>query len=244
MTVHVDLALLELLTERVRSGLDTVSTVVGEHGIDPNLITIIAVTKGWGPEAPLAALANGLCWFGENYADELLDKAAAVSEVLATALGSSGGESGDLRPKWTFQGKLQSNKINRLKGVVELWQTVDSVGRATALGSRVRGAEVLVQVVLEDSGDRSGCSEADVPEVLGAAQSAGLVVRGLMGVAPDLKIHGAEAVLNAFRRLSELGAVHQLRVLSMGMSDDFALALSCGATHLRLGSVLFGPRGQ
>jgi PLP dependent protein len=55
-------------------------------------------------------------------------------------------------------------------------------------------------------------------------------------------VYGADAALEAFRRLADLGAVHALEVLSMGMSDDFGLALSCGATHLRLGSVLFGPR--
>ncbi len=241
MPTEIDDALLEVLTDKVRRGLGEVREVTRASGRDPAQVTIIAVTKGWGPEAPLAALANGLCWFGENYADELVQKASAVREVLdRTYLGSEP----VTPPRWTFQGKLQSNKINRLKGVVELWQTVDSVDRAKALGARVPGASVLIQVVLEDSGSRSGCDVSEVPQTLQAARAAGLDVQGLMGVGPNIDLYGTEATLEAFARLQQLGRVHELNTLSMGMSDDYGLALSCGATHLRLGSVLFGPRTE
>jgi PLP dependent protein len=242
----INTELLHDLTERVRNGLASVGEVMRAAGTDPSTVTIIAVTKGWGPEAPLAALANGLCWFGENYADELVTKAVAVGEALDLLRLSSGvgdqGDQGGLGPRWTFQGKLQTNKINRLKGLVELWQTVDSVDRAQALGSRVPGASALIQVVLEESGDRSGCSIAEMPEVLLAARHAGLHIAGLMGVAPDIGLYGAEAATDAFAALRHLAGEHGLETLSMGMSDDYGLALRCGATHLRLGSVLFGSR--
>jgi PLP dependent protein len=241
MASEIDEALLRVLTERVRVGLADVQAQILAQGSDPGAITIVAVTKGLGPEGPLAGLANGLRWFGENYADELVGKAAAVREIL---------EGTELRfknvpaPLWTFQGKLQSNKINRLKDVVALWQTVDSIDRAKALGSRVPGATALLQVVLEEAGARAGCAVDEVPGVLQAAKDAGLNVQGLMGVAPDLAIHGTQAAREAFFALSDLAKVHGLKVLSMGMSDDYVLALSCGATHLRLGSVLFGARVQ
>jgi PLP dependent protein len=239
----INAELLQDLTARVRSGLVAVREVMHAGGTDPATVTIIAVTKGWGPEAPLAALANGLSWFGENYADELVSKALAVGKALdGLRLNPGFEEQGGPGPRWTFQGKLQTNKINRVKGFVELWQTVDSVDRAHALGSRVPGASALIQVVLEESGDRSGCSVADVPEVLLAARAAGVHVEGLMGVAPDCGLHGVEAASDAFAQLRSLAQAHQLTVLSMGMSDDYSLALACGATHLRLGSVLFGAR--
>ena len=241
--MEIDTALLQVLTERVSRGLVKVRAVMHARGIDPEAVTIIAVTKGWGPEAPLAALANGVCWLGENYADELVEKAFAVREALAgLSLGPNGFAGSGLSPRWTFQGKLQTNKINRLKDLVELWQTVDSVDRANALGSRVPGAAALIQVLLEDSGSRSGCTALEVPQVLQAARAAGIQVQGLMGVAPDSALYGAEAALAAFTQMQHLGAIHELEILSMGMSDDYELALDRGATHLRLGSLLFGTR--
>lgn len=239
MAIELDEALLRELTARVQHGLAIVHDEIRAQGIELAQITIVAVTKGWGPEAPLAGLANGLYWFGENYADELVAKATAVQQVLD---GNYPGFEHVPSPSWTFQGKLQSNKINRLKGSVALWQTIDSTDRAQALGSRVPGAAALIQVVLDGLGVRAGCGFDEVPEVLGAAREAGLDVRGFMGVAPDTALHGTEAARQAFARLNDLGQSHGLDVLSMGMSDDYGLALSQGATHLRLGSVLFGLR--
>jgi PLP dependent protein len=248
MNAAIDSELLCVLTERVRVGLGEVRATITALGMDPATITIIGVTKGWGVEAPLAGLANGLEWFGENYAEELVGKASAVRHALASGLIDSGLRSGSglvhETPKWTFQGKLQSNKINRLKTWVSLWQTVDNAERAKALGSRVPGAEVLIQVVLDDSGERSGCGKQELPYLIEEARAAGLQVRGLMGIAPDAALHGAEATRAAFAQLQKLAADHQLEILSMGMTDDYAVALSFGATHLRLGSRLFGLRSS
>jgi PLP dependent protein len=243
MKTEIDDALLEELTAQVANGLRIVRATVESCGVDPLQLTIIAVTKGWGPEAPLAALANGLCWFGENYADELVEKALAVREFLhESSLRFPKILHVGLKPRWTFQGKLQSNKINRLKDFVELWQTVDSIDRARALGSRVPGAQALIQVVLDNSGSRGGCHPEQVPELLAVCRETGLEVRGLMGVGPDVSLHGAAAVHEAFSQLGTLARDHDLSGLSMGMSDDYPVALACGATHLRLGSVLFGAR--
>jgi PLP dependent protein len=241
--MDIDTTLLYTLTERVGMGLATVraaieDVVVDGCSLDPTKITIIGVTKGWGPEAVLAGLANGLSWFGENYADELVEKASAVSRALEAAVISP--PTG--RPKWTFQGRIQSNKIPRLKNIVDFWQSVDSVEHARALGLRVPGAEVLIQVLLDASNARSGCLSDAVPAVVAAAQASGLRVSGLMGVAPDVALHGQAAARDAFIRLQRLAADQQLGVLSMGMSNDYRLAVAHGATHLRLGSILFGER--
>ncbi len=241
MVAEIDEALLTDLTERVKLGLAIVHEEIATQRIEPANITIVAVTKGWGPEAPLAGLANGLCWFGENYADELVAKASQVQRFLD---GNYPGFEYVSSPLWTFQGKLQSNKINRLKDLVSLWQTIDSTDRAHALGSRIPGVAALIQVVLEESGSRAGCGFNEVSDVLRAAREIDLDVRGFMGVAPDTALYGTEAAREAFARLHDLGQSHGLDVLSMGMSDDYGLALSEGATHLRLGSILFGSRIQ
>ncbi len=236
----IDHELLRVFSERVSAGLQQVRATIDSAGMDPESITIIGVTKGWGPEAVLAGLANGLTWFGENYADELVAKAAAVEATLER--GTVPRTANSCGPKWTFQGKLQSNKINRLKNVVALWQTVDSVERAQALGSRVPGADVFVQVVLHETRERSGCTPDELPMVLQEASLAGLRICGLMGVAPDSAVYGFDATERAFAQIKRLADTHGLGSLSIGMSDDYAVALAHGATHLRLGSLLFGQR--
>ncbi len=190
------------------------------------MIRIVAVTKGFGAEAPLAALRAGLADLGENYADEMVRKAVAVADA-SPASGA----------RWHFQGALQTNKINRLAPHVHLWQTVDSVARAAALGARVPGARALVQLDLSGAPGRSGCAPADAPAVVAAARDAGLTVLGLMCVAP---LDAEPAV--AFTQLARLADALGLPERSMGMSDDFEDAVRAGATMLRLGSVLFGRR--
>ena len=242
MNAQLDFSLLEQMTEHVRLGLASVRRTIESASTAPERITIIGVTKGWGPEAVLAGLANGLVWFGENYADELVAKAAAVQLALSEGVPLDDFPSPVPNPMWTFQGRLQTNKINRLKELVQLWQTLDTQHHVTALATRVPGAEVLVQVALDPSGDRGGCPDEQVLELVLTARNAGLRVSGLMGVAPDISVHGMHAASSAFAKLQHLAGELSLPVISMGMSDDYGLALASGATHLRLGSVLFGSR--
>ncbi len=191
-------------------------------------VTIVAVTKGFGADTVRAAHAAGLRLFGENYADELVAK--------ATELGDAGGFDG----RWTFQGRLQSNKINRLAPFVSLWQTLGSIEQAAALAKRVPSAEVLVQVNLTGRAEQGGASVDDVGSVVEAAQLAGLHVRGLMGIGPDTDDQLARR--SAFALLRRATERHSLAETSMGMSDDYVDALAEGSTRIRVGSVLFGPR--
>ncbi len=207
--------------------LETVRRRIVEAGGDLDRVRIIAVSKGQSVEAIRVAIKCGHREFGENYADELVEKAAAIGTAHAV--------------RWHFQGRLQTNKINRLKPHVSVWQTVDSTDRALALAARVPGAEVFVQVDSTGGvGDRSGALATNVPAVVDAARHAGLRVFGLMTVAP-LSDDPTVATM-AFRELCTLADALGLPVRSIGMSDDLERAVGAGSTMVRLGSALFGPR--
>jgi PLP dependent protein len=230
----IDLALLDQLTEQVARNLAVLRSRIAASTANPEAVSIVAVTKGFGPEAPLAAMRNGLVMLGENYADELVAKAAAVSGASELAHGHL--------PEWHFQGRLQSNKINRLRPVVRVWQSVDSIERIDALAKRVPGAVVCLQVRLTDDDERGGATPEAVADLVRHATEAGLDVKGLMGVGPDPARAGTAASDPAFALLDELCRVNGLGWRSMGMSSDLESAVAHGATHVRIGTALFGQR--
>ena len=214
----------ELVAEISRR-LATVRASIEATGRSIDDISIVAVTKGFGVAVVRAAIKAGLTRFGENYADELVEKASSLH---------------DQRVRWTFQGRLQSNKINRLIPYVSLWQTISSPQQADALAKRLPGASVCLQVNLTGSNVQGGCTFAELDGLLSRALSQGLTVRGLMGIGP-----GAEDPVSRRQRFAEL---HQARIrygldiTSMGMSDDFVDAVAEGSNMVRLGSALFGVR--
>ncbi|HZQ57595.1 MAG TPA: YggS family pyridoxal phosphate-dependent enzyme [Acidimicrobiales bacterium] len=186
-------------------------------------VRIVAVTKSFGADAVDAAVAAGLTAIGENYAQELVAKAAS---------GAGGGAA-----EWHFIGAVQRNKVARLAPFVAVWQTVDRPAVAEAIARHSPGASALVQVNLSGAPQRAGCAWDDVGTVVGAARDAGLTVVGLMGVGPE----GAPDPA-LFRRLAGMTAALGLAECSMGMSADYEVAVAEGSTMVRLGSVLFGPR--
>jgi PLP dependent protein len=196
---------------------------ITDAGGDPYAIDIVAVTKGFGPEAVRAAYDAGLRLFGENYADELVAKAAAVTDLSAI--------------EWQFQGRIQTNKINRLAPIVATWQSVDSIDHLQALAKRVPGARVLVQIDLGSDPGRSGCGPDELAATVAAAAELPITIEGLMCVAP---LHGDADV--AFGAIASLADRFDLRVRSMGMSGDLEAAVRAGSTMLRVGTALFGAR--
>jgi PLP dependent protein len=194
-------------------------------------VTIVAVSKGQSVASIRAAAESGFRLFGENYADELVAKA---NDPLLAAVGL----------EWTFQGRLQTNKINRLVPHVGLWQTVDTLDRASALAKRAPGAKVLVQLNLTEAPERTGVSVAEAGELIVAARSLGLNVRGVMGVGPDPEdpLTAPGAGERAFHDAVSLANQYSLEVKSLGMSTDFEAAIRAGSTMIRLGSLLFGAR--
>jgi pyridoxal phosphate enzyme (YggS family) len=186
-------------------------------------VTLVAVTKGFGPDVVAAAVAAGIEDVGESYAQELLAKAAAVPRP----------------PRWHLVGRLQANKVRALAGTVDLWQSVDRARLADELRRRAPGARVLVQVDVTGEPTKGGCPPGEVPALVDRLRDAGLDVRGLMAVGP---LGPAEDARPGFRALTALADRLGLDERSMGMSDDLEVAVEEGATMVRVGTALFGAR--
>jgi len=196
---------------------------------------LLAVSKTQ-PAAAVRTLAGlGQRHFGENYVQEALAKQAELADLPLT---------------WHLIGPLQSNKCREAARHFDWLQSLDRKKLIEPL-SRYRPAQapplnVLIQVNIDDEGSKSGCAPEDVAELAAAVAAApGLRLRGLMAIpepTPDL-----ERRRLAFRRMrvlfEALAAQHAgVDTLSMGMSEDFELAIAEGATLVRVGSALFGPR--
>jgi uncharacterized pyridoxal phosphate-containing UPF0001 family protein len=218
-------------------------------GGDPDSVALVAVTKGFGADMVRDAMRAGVSDIGENYAQELLAKAAALDGASgaagSTGDGSTGegqtGENptGDGQPRWHFLGTPQRNKISRLAPFVTLWQGMDRAKALDHLAALKPGASILVQVNVVGDPAKAGCSVNEVPDLVGRGRQIGLDVRGLMCVGPAGDVRAAR---RSFATLARLGGDNAVGQLSMGMSDDFEAAVSEGSTMVRLGRILFGPR--
>ena len=200
-------------------------------------VAILAVTKGFGPDAVRTALGLGLDAIGENYAQELVAKAAALALPPPSELASP--DPDPLTPRWHFLGRLQRNKVRTLAGLVEVWESVDRPELVDEIARRAPGARMFVQANLSGEPHKGGVPFGEVAALVARAQEAGLAVEGLMGVAPA----GApEAARAGFRRLVALADELGLPERSIGMSADLEVAVQEGATLVRVGTDLFGPR--
>jgi hypothetical protein len=207
----------------ISSRLESVRARVASAGRDPDSIRIVAVTKGFGSETVDAALGAGLGDVGENYAQELIAKADAVQG----------------RPRWHFLGPIQRNKVGRLAPHVVAWHGVDRAAAADSVASASPGVEVFVQVNVTGESGRPGCRPDEVDALVRHCRSRPVGLTGLMAVGPAGDLARAR---DCFRWLAQRARRLGLRELSMGMSDDFEVAVAEGATTLRLGRILFGPR--
>ncbi|MCB0993690.1 MAG: YggS family pyridoxal phosphate enzyme [Acidimicrobiales bacterium] len=190
-------------------------------------VVLVAVTKGFGPEAPRAALAAGVVDLGENYAQELEAKAAVVP-----------GE-GEPVPTWHFIGRLQRNKVRHLAPIVSLWQSVDRAEVGVEIAKRAPGAAVLVQVDVGGEQTQGGVDPVDAPALAERLRSEGLEVRGVMAIGA----RGDDArVRDGFRRARDAADAVGGPIRSWGMTGDLELAVAEGSTMVRLGRALFGPR--
>lgn len=210
----------------VAAGLERVRNRIADAGGDPDAVEVVAVTKGFGVDAPAAALDAGLVDLGENYAQELQDKAAGLAGR-------------EVPPRWHFIGRLQSNKVRLVAEHVHCWQSVDRASLVDELASRAPGARLLVQVNAAGEDGKGGAAPAEVAALVSRARDAGLDVAGLMavGVAGDDR-----ATAEAFGVVVELADRHDLPVRSLGMSADLDAAVRAGTTMVRVGTALFGPR--
>ena len=191
-------------------------------------VALVGVTKTFGSEAWRFAKAAGCDAVGENYAQEVVQKAGEVA--LADRLPVH------------FIGQLQSNKIKQLVGIVDVWQSIDRLALLTEIAKRSTrsGTQVLLQVNVTGEDDKGGCTPEQVAELARAARDLGLEVLGLMAVGPTNE--DPIVTRSAFRMLRMLVDEHELQQCSMGMTGDLEIAVEEGSTMVRVGSALFGNR--
>lgn len=226
----IEPASVALALESVRARIVSACNASGK---DPDRVTIVAVTKGFGREAPEAAMAAGLRDIGENYYQEAAEKFSTIAWQPAI--------------RRHFIGRVQRNKARRIAALFDVVQTVDGLAEARALDEAAaevaKTLDVLVQ--FNAAGDqRQGVECGELAGFVRDLAACGhLRVRGLMAMGPRDAARTAEAFARASQSFDELRAsLPSIDTLSMGMSDDFEIAVAAGSTMLRLGSVLFGSR--
>jgi pyridoxal phosphate enzyme (YggS family) len=223
----------EELAQRLADVRGRMATACEAAGRDVSELTLIAVTKT-RPASDVRLLAGlGVADVGENRDAEAAPKAAECAGLNLT---------------WHFVGQLQTNKAASVVRYASVVHSVDRLRLVRALGRAARGAERVVECLVEVSLDgdpaRGGAAAGDVPALAEAlAAEEGLVLGGVMAIAP-LSMEPADAFA---RLLASAAAVRGIRpgatMISAGMSGDLEAAVEAGATHLRIGTALLGDRG-
>ena len=215
---------LERVEERIRRAAE-------RSGRKREEITLVAVTKKFPAEVVCEAYGLGLRVFGENYVQEFEAKRAGLDGLTEA--------------QFHLIGHLQSNKARVAADIFQVIQTVDSGKLARRLDGMLNEAgsklEVLIEVKLSGEASKEGAAPEDVPKIIEAIHGCpNLTLTGLMTMPPWNDYQ--EVTRPYFRRLAELAREHKLGKLSMGMSHDLEAAIEEGATHVRVGTALFGPR--
>lgn len=222
------------IAARTSAVRERVAAAAGRAGRDPAGVTIVAVAKTHPPEAVRAVVAEGIGDIGENTVQEWRAKHALLAQENV---------------RWHFVGSLQRNKVGAVAGEVALVHGVDSVRLAEAIGARAARAG-LIQPVLLQVNVTAEASKHGV-ELAAAAAAAdeigridGLALRGLMTIPPAGDLVAARRAFRTLRELQDdVVARHPAATeLSMGMSADFEAAIEEGATLVRIGTAIFGPR--
>jgi hypothetical protein len=196
---------------------------------DPGAVTLVAVSKTHPAEAVLQALAAGQSAFGENRVQEAAQKFPPL-RAAHPAL------------RLHLIGALQTNKARDAVRVADVIESLDRPKLAAALADAIakegRRPALLVQVNTGDEAQKAGVARAEASAFIQACRDEhGLAIAGLMCIPP-----AAEDPRPHFGWLAELAAKHGLATLSMGMSADFEAAIAMGATHVRVGTAIFGTR--
>jgi len=217
---------IDIAWAEVRARVDAACERTGRTPAD---VTIVAVSKTQPASALREAFAAGATDFGENYAQELVAKAAECPPEA----------------RWHFIGRLQRNKAKLVAGKVALVHAVDSAELAVELGKRAAHVQpVLIAVNVAGEDTKGGVTAAAAGELARAiADTPNVRLDGLMTMPPpdvDPRPHFEELRRLRDRLAETLG--RPLPVLSMGMSGDFEIAIECGATHVRIGTAIFGVR--
>lgn len=202
-------------------------------GRDPATVTLTAVSKTQPDDLIEAALASGLRVFGENRVQEAQARWTDRRDLLQ----KSGLPDLELR----LIGPLQSNKAEDAVALFDVIETLDRpklIGALAAAAQKIgRSPRLLVQINTGEEDQKAGVAPRDADALIAEARAAGLTVEGLMAIPPA----DEEPILH-FALLARIAERNGLKVLSMGMSADYEAAIRLGATHVRVGSALFGER--
>jgi pyridoxal phosphate enzyme (YggS family) len=231
------------IPDNLRSVRERVAAACERAGRSPDEVTVVGVSKTFPAALVVEACRAGLSDIGENRVQEAAAKIAAIE-----ALGS--------RPRWHLVGHLQTNKVKTALGLFDIIHSVDSVHLAEFISrqaaSRPAGAAgqaarqegplpILLEVNVAGEASKFGLRPEETGRALEQmARLPGLAVQGLMTVAP--LVDDPEEVRPVFRELRRLRDALGLRHLSMGMTDDFEVAIEEGATIVRIGRAIFGAR--
>ncbi len=222
------------IAERWQAVRTNVAVACERAGRASHEVTIVAVSKTHPASAVREAAAAGATDFGENYAQELVGKLGEVEPSLAI--------------RWHFIGRLQSNKAKLVAGKVALIHAVETESLAQELGKRAAGVQpILLAVNLAGEATKGGVTAVGAAAIARALiATANVRLDGLMTMPPPSDDPDtSRPIFEQLRALrdrlrDELG--QPLPVLSMGMSGDYEVAIACGATHVRIGTAIFGSR--
>jgi pyridoxal phosphate enzyme (YggS family) len=221
------------LAQRLAEVRARIAAACDRAGRDPGDVQLVGVSKTQGLEAVREALDAGLVDLGENRAQELVPKAEDAAST-------------GLRPRWHFIGHLQRNKVRQVLPHIAVLHSLDSERLLGEIERRTESAhriDCYVEVNIAGEEQKHGLAPSALAPVLEAtARSEAVTLRGLMTVAPQTA--DPEEVRPVFSELAALAGAHGLEGLSMGMTDDFEVAIEEGATLVRVGRAIFGARRE
>ncbi len=191
--------------------------------------TLIAATKYVSVNEMHELYENGITHFGENRVDSFLDKYDNLCKEDV---------------KWHFIGTLQTKKVKQVINKIDVLHSVDRFTIIDEINCRANKAiDCFVQFNISNEDTKSGFSENDIPMLIDKLKDSKLNVIGLMGMASNTEdeqeIRNQFLSLQKYREILYNSGITNCKKLSIGMSNDYMIALSCGATHIRLGSILF-----
>ena len=222
------------IVENLASVRQRIDAACRRAGRSPDGVTLVGVSKGVSARAVAEACAAGLTDVGENRVQEAAAKIEAVAALLET----------HSQPRWHLIGHLQTNKAKTATNLFDILHSVDSLRLAQTLSRKANERlPVLLEVNVAQDAAKFGFAPEEVTSALAAiAALPNLDVRGLMTIAP--LTDDPETSRPGFRRLRELRDTLGLPGLSMGMTGDFEVAIEEGATMIRVGRAIFGPRRE
>ena len=216
-----------MLAERLEQVEERIQNAAQRAGRARCEVTLIAVTKKFPAEVICEAYGLGLREFGENYVQEFEQKRPALAGLTDA--------------RFHLIGHLQSNKARPAAELFQVIETVDSEKLARRVDQIGRPLEVMIEVKLSEEETKAGAAPDALPALIDAIHGCpNLRLTGLMTMPPWSD--DPEVTRPYFQRLAALSRVHKLDKLSMGMSHDLEAAIEEGATHIRVGTALFGPR--